>query len=149
MPTLQHNGTRLETSESKADALNNYFYTCFNHSFPPLTDSDFFYDHHNPNNCPIELLCTEETTFTLLADLDATKSTGCDSVNAKMLKSTAESTASSLTTLFNLSISTDIFPTEWKTARIVPIPKGNNQTVLSGYRPIQFCQLQVKSWNDM
>ena len=141
MPTLQHNGTKLETSESKADALNNYFYTCF---FPPLTDSDFSYDDLHPDNCPKELLCTEATTVTLLANLDTTKSTGCDSVNANMLKSTAESTASSLSTLFNLSISTGVFPTEWKTARIVPIPKGDNQTVLSGYRPISVLPIASK-----
>ena len=134
----------METSECKADALNNYFYTCFNHSLPPLTDSDFSFEHLNPDNCPKELLCTEETAFTLLADLDTSKSTGCDSVTAKMLKSTAESITSSLMTLFNLSISTGVFPTEWKTARIVPIPKGNDQTVLSGYRPISVLPIASK-----
>ena len=53
-----------------------------------------------------------------------------------MLKSTAVSITPSLTELFNMSISTGEIPSEWKTARIVPIPKGTDQMVLSGYRPI-------------
>ena len=144
MPTLQHNGTKLETSECKADALNKYFYTCFNHNFPPLTNPDFSFENLNADNCPKELLCTEEAVFTHLEELDTSKSTGCDLVTAKMLKSTAASITSSITTLFNISISTGVFPTEWKTARIVPIPKGNDQTILPGYRPISVLPIASK-----
>ena len=72
--------------------------------------------------------------FDLLVALDASKSTGHDKIAAKMLKCTAECIILSLTKLFNLSISTGVFPSEWKTGRIVPIPKGNNQLLPSGFQ---------------
>ena len=60
---------------------------------------------------------------------------------AFLLKCTATSIASPLTTLCNLSISTGVFPTAWKEGRIVPVPKGTNKTLPTGYRPIRSCLL--------
>ena len=40
-----------------------------------------------------------------------------------MLKNTAESITPSLTTLFNMSIQHCCFPSAWKLANVVPIPK--------------------------
>ena len=53
-----------------------------------------------------------------------------------MLKFTAASIASSLTELYNLSVTSGVFPVERKIGRIAPVPKGNDQTVPSGFRPI-------------
>ena len=65
------------------------------------------------------------------------KSSGPDNITLRMLKSTAYSIAPSLTNLFNLSLATGIFPTDWKLARVVPVPKGDNLRVsTAGYRPI-------------
>ena len=50
----------------------------------------------------------------------------------------------SVTEFFNLSISTGVFPSEWKTGRIVPIPKGNNQSLPSGFRPISILPIVRK-----
>ena len=113
------------------DALNNYFYSCFNHSCPPLSDSvnnDYALEGLPPSECQMDLLCTEDSVFDLPAALDTytSESTGYDDIVAKMLKCTAESNTPSLTELFNLSVttSTAVFPSKWKTGRIVPIPKG-------------------------
>ena len=89
-------------------------------------------------------LCTEDSVFDLLAALDTSKSTGHDEISAKMLKYTAESITPSLTALFNLSISTGVFPSEWKIGRIIPIPKGKNQTLPFGFRPISILPIVSK-----
>ena len=35
LPTLNHNhGASIHSNECKADALNHYFYSCFNQRFP-------------------------------------------------------------------------------------------------------------------
>ena len=65
------------------------------------------------------LTCTQ--CFGLIDLLDASKSTGTDDISARMFKSTAYSIAPSLAKLFNSSLSTGTFPSEWKTARVVPI----------------------------
>ena len=72
----------------------------------------------------------------LLLKLDTTKSTGHDGVSSKMLKCTSFSIADSLCKLFNLSLSTGTFPSDWKLGRITAIPKGSNSKHSSGYRPI-------------
>ena len=112
---------------NKADALNNYFYGHFNHNSPTLSDSvtDYAFKDLHPSKCPVNLLCKEDSIFDLLAALDTSKSTGHDEIAAKMLKCTDESITPSLMELFNLLISTGVFPSEWKTGRIVPIPKGS------------------------
>ena len=137
MPTLQDGTKTIETSLDKATALNNYFYSCFNHSHPILQNTQHLIDTSlPPSECPSELLCTEETVLELLTTLDTTKSTGIDGISSIMLKYTSVSVADSLHKLFNHSISTGMFPSDWKLARITPIPKGTNKSLLSGYRPI-------------
>ena len=76
--------------------------------------------------------------------IDTTKSVGSDGISAKMLKCTATSITSTLTTLCNLSISTGVFPSAWKEGRIVPVPKGTNKTSPSGYRPISILPVVSK-----
>ena len=110
--------------QDKAIHLNNFFFTCFNRQCPPLTSDlpdsrDYELD---PLGFPQDLLCSEDTVAELLVSLDPSKSSGVDGISAKMLRFAAHSIASSLAKLFNLSLSTGIYPKEWKLARIVPIP---------------------------
>ena len=83
----------VESSSAKAMCRNNFFYTCFNHNYPPLTDAaqdlDFTYGSLCPSHCPAQLLCTEESVLALLAGLDISKSTGRNGISPKMLKSTS------------------------------------------------------------
>ena len=81
----------------------------------------------------------------LLANLDASKSTGVDAISARMLKTCAHSIAPSLTKLLNLSLSTGTLPSEWKTGRIVPIPKTDRPSSSAGdYRPISILPIVSK-----
>ena len=115
------NSASMESSSAKADCLNKYFYTCFNHNHPPLTtlddDLDLIYGSLCPQSCPVELLCTEEAVLELLVGLDISKSCGNDGISPRMLKSTSFSITSSLCRLFNLSVSTGQFPSAWKLYR--------------------------------
>ena len=72
----------------------------------------------------------------MLIELDTTKSTSNDGISPKMLKCTSVSIARMLSDLFNMSISTGTFPSDWKVGRITPIPKGVDNSQPSGYRPI-------------
>ena len=79
----------------------------------------------------------------MLIELDTTKSTGNDGISSTMLKCTSVSIARMLSDLFNLLISTGTFPSDWKVGRITPIPKGADNSQLSGYRPISVLKLSV------
>jgi hypothetical protein len=59
----------------------------------------------------------------LLSSLSPSKATGPDGIPAYLLKRCSEVIAPSLTVLFELSLQQGVFPSEWKSANVVPIPK--------------------------
>ena len=138
IPTLKVNGESLDKATDTAKALNEFFHSSFNCKCPPLQLNDLAeqFGHIIPSGCLEDLLCKEEEVFEHLTKLVIGKSTGCDGISSKMLKSTAGAIASPLTKLFNLSISTGNYPSAWKKARVVPIPKGADPTLVNNYRPI-------------
>jgi len=73
IPVLRCDGEEACTDHAKATMLNNYFSSCFNQSLPPLSESSDL-SHTNSQECPDDLLCTEEEVLKLLLSLDVTKS---------------------------------------------------------------------------
>jgi len=61
-----------------------------------------------------------------------------------MLKETASSTASIITSIFNMSLATGIVPDEWKTSLVIPIPKSGNSSDPGNYRPISLLPIVSK-----
>ena len=77
--------------------------------------------------------------------MDGISISGVDGISTKMLQFTAYSIASSLTNLFNQSLTTGTYPSEWKHARIVPVPKSDSPSAsVSGYRPISILPIVSK-----
>ena len=72
----------------------------------------------------------------LLSTINSKKAAGLDKIPCKLLKLAAEIIAPSLTKIFEKSIHTGIFPTEWKLARVSPIFKNGVKTDMNNYRPI-------------
>ena len=147
IPTLTDGDFPADTNQDKAILLNNFFFSCFNRQCPPLA-SDFLgstADELDPLGFPQDLLCSEDAVAELLASLDPSKSSGVDGISAKMLRFAAYSIASSLSNLFNQSITTGTYPREWKLARIVPVPKSDcPSTSVTGYRPISILSIVSK-----
>ena len=72
----------------------------------------------------------------MLLSLDTSKASGPDNISARMLKSTSSSISTSITILFNMSISYGDIPEEWKTSTVIPIPNKGGGNCPSHYRPI-------------
>ena len=62
-----------------------------------------------------------DVVFNLLCKIDKKKATGLDMIPSTLLKMAAGLIAPPLTAIFTKSIITDIYPTEWKTARVTPV----------------------------
>ena len=72
-----------------------------------------------------------------MLSISVSKATGLDKIPAKILKIATPVIAQSLTNLFNYSIQTEIFPTEWKVAKIIiPLHKSGPKNLADNYRPI-------------
>ena len=69
----------------------------------------------------------------LLCQLPNSKATGEDKISSKIIKITAPIISSSLTYIFNQSITPCIFPNDWKIARITPSFKNGKQNLPGNY----------------
>ena len=96
---------------------------------------------------PSEMICKTYKTFRFkkvtptevygyLRKLQRKKATGCDGLPASFLKDSNNSIKNPLCHVINFSIVNGIVPTEWKTARIVPVHKSGSRTLFDYYRPI-------------
>ena len=106
-------GATITDDAAKASLLNNFFSDCFNTDIHPLTSSDeTTLSSADPNECPPDLLCSEDDVLDLLLSLDTTKANEPDGISATMLKATASSIAGEVTHLFNSSIQLGTLPNE-------------------------------------
>jgi hypothetical protein len=110
--------------EETANLFNNCFYSMFNQ---PLSQED--YDAHpvpNITSCnPLsDITISPDDVRHILLSLDDNKATGPDRIPATLVKCCAPCISSSLSDLFNKSLSSGKIPVEWKIFNIILIPKG-------------------------
>ena len=67
---------------------------------------------------------------------NTSKSLWTDKIPARLLKDSKNVIAPCLTYIFNVSLTSGIFPEDWKKARISPIYKAGNNEDCGNYRPI-------------
>ena len=72
----------------------------------------------------------------LLKGLNVSKATGIDKISNRILKKAAPIIYRSLTDIFNLFISSSVFPSEWKMAKVAPIFKSGDREDVNNYSPI-------------
>lgn len=72
----------------------------------------------------------------LIESINIKKSEGIDEIPLRILKIGADYAAEPIADIFNLSIMSGSFPSQFKRARIAPIFKKGHPTVSSNYRPI-------------
>ena len=117
----------------KANAFNNFFakqtlLDTSNASVPTFSNND------------TPMLRSIRITSTLVKDildiLNTNKSSGPDDISPLILKNTSKSIAPVLAKLFNFSLRSEVFPTQWKLAHGTPIFKKENRTQCKNYRPI-------------
>ena len=99
------------------------------------------YDSTEADNFPEEFLCTSDQ---VIHSLDSSQATGADGISTRMLKATASSTSKSLSDLFNKSIITGMLPTDWKIAKVFPIPKSGCSKDPANYRSISILTIISK-----
>ena len=74
--------------------------------------------------------------FAAAMSLKNTNSTGNDKISSKIIKNNIIALVDPLTYLFNFSFSNGIFPTNLKTAVVIPLFKSGDCQNLNNHRPI-------------
>ena len=105
-----------------------------------------FCNRQNPDSAifSIPMLAVHEVGK-LISKMDEKKSVGLDSVNVQLLKLSLPYTVEPLTYIYNLCIQKDTFPSGFKTAKVIPIPKTKDMSNSpSDYRPISILSILSK-----
>ena len=81
-------------------------------------------------------IVTEEEILNIINSLDNKSSSGCDGLSNTMVKSLKNKLYMPLTLIINQMLHTDIYPNAFKIAKVIPIFKKGDPSLLTNYRPI-------------
>ena len=104
----------------------------------PSNRSELDYLKQIPPN-PLTIYLNPVTTIEISRILDKLlpkNSCGVDNINNKLLKELKSQLLVPLEQIFNRSLEEGIFPERMKTAKVIPLYKGNGRDLASNYRPI-------------
>ena len=79
-----------------------------------------------------------------LKSLKDSKAAGLDNIIGYLLKSAAHVIAALLIYIYNLSLSSIVFPNDWKKAKIMPVFKSGSRRLIENYRPISLLSILAK-----
>ena len=136
---LKINGNLITDKHAMANAFNDFFVTVgpdLAHSIPPAPKHYSAY-LKNPTKSKFsfhEVSCGLRTK--IITDLPAKTSVGCDGLSTKLLKIMKNELADPLSILVNQSFSSGTFPDLLKKAKVIPIFKKGDESLVTNYRPI-------------
>ena len=139
---LEENGKHIRDPAQIAEIFNNHFSDLAkNLTGCNINDFDPFvvYDLVRKLDLNTKLVfpeMTTEQTLKLIQAISSNKATGIDGLSARLLKIAAPAIAPSLTKLMNICITTGVFPSAWKVARITPLYKADAKSDKNNYRPV-------------
>ena len=134
-----------------AEVFNDYFATIRSNlasEIQPSTIEPEFY--LQPTDTIFSLKAPSASTVCrFLNQLDAKKATGLDRVHCKLLKLSSSIVGPSLAYIFKSCIDAEIFPNEWKIAKVTPLFKKGSKRELGNYRPISALPLVSKMFEKI
>ena len=144
---LKDNGEKIDKGQV-ATFINNYFINVGN-----LGPSTHTTSNADSETTPTKVMkpklkefdrLLEREILKVIREINVSKSSGIENLSSKVLKEAFTTLLPQLTFLYNLSLSSAIFPDQWKKALIIPIPKTGNLTKVQNYRPISLLPLPGK-----
>ena len=137
--TINFNGAKQTDPQSISETFNTFFseiggklankFSNDNSEFKKYLGTPVIEPMILSNTSQAEILDT-------IKSLKNTNSTGSDDFSTKFIKLAAPLIAPSLEKLFNLSISTGVYPNNLKIAKVIPIFKKGDVTSVNNYKPI-------------
>lgn len=140
VPRLSIGDTVLDDNFEIAKTLNTYFCSVFTQDNGNTPNISLFEEI-----LPIDdVSVSEDGVLAMLLKLDIKKSPGIDEIPNAFLVRYAEWCAKYLTLLFRKSLTRAELPDDWRFAKITPIPKADDHSSPSSYRPISILCTSVK-----
>ena len=134
------NNVEITEPQLIADEFNNFFTEIgskISNNIQPTVTEPENYLNVDPNIRQMDLGQTGPVHFCdILKSFESKKSQDLDGISIELLKFISSAISTPLSHIFNLSLSTGIFPSRLKTSRTVPIHKSGCTDLCDNYRPI-------------
>ena len=135
------NGIVSSDLKTIADGFNNYFINIgpsLSSDIPDMdvSPSQFLNNIPSPLNSLFLAPTDHDEVIKICASLKSGASPGYDDLKPDAIKSVKHLIAYPLVHIFNLSMSTGIFPDQLKLAKVVPVYKSGDSDSCNNYRPI-------------
>ena len=89
---------------------------------------------------------TQTNNDQVFSVLSKSKATGLDQISARLVRECADLISSSITNIFNPSLTLGTFPEDWKCAKVTPIFKQGTRNEMNNYRPISVISVMAKTF---
>ena len=143
---IKVNNEPISSAAEMAEVFNDFFATFGSNlasEIQPSTIEPEFY--LQPTNTVFSLKPPSASTVCrLLNQLDTKKATGLDRIPCKLLKLSSSIVGPSLVYIFKSCINAEIFPNEWKIAKVTPLFKKGSKREIGNYRSISVLPLVSK-----
>ena len=148
---LDMDGSKVEDDREIAEAMNNFFIQKIADLREGIDQSmtedplKRLKETIKPNRPTFSFKTVSEArVLKIIRKLSNKNSFGTDGISSKVLKSAADVLAAPITFIVNTSLTSGIYPTRWKTAKVIPILKKGDPTKMANYRPVALLPVTSK-----
>ena len=141
IPPMRHNNTFLTDTMVKVNTFSSFFAKQYS-LIEPGSDlpADYLLTHHRLESVNID----PAKIISVIRAFDVSKAHGWDDVSVCMVKICDESLVKPLFNIFQFSLETGNFPSNWKRGNIVPVHKKGNKNLINNYRPVSLLPIFSK-----
>ena len=139
IPNLTIDDNNIDDPNIMAESLNSYFSQIGENIARTIPDGNKLFHEYlkNPNDSSIFFTPTNSfEIINIVNNLKTHKSPGFDGINNFLLKSVINQVVDPLVYIVNLSLLSGQVPNDMKLAKVIPIFKKGDNTLVSNYRPI-------------
>jgi len=139
---LVFGGKVVDKQEDVANAFNDYFVNIGTTLAKKITEPegnclDYIVKACGDNSSSMFVRPTDAFEIcNIVCNLKSTASPGYDEISSRVLKSVIGNVSHILSDIFNMSLSSGIFPNRLKIAKVIPLYKSDMKTLVNNYRPI-------------
>ena len=152
MTKLNINNKEVSDSYLMAQKFNNYFCSIGEKLAEKFSNTNSNYKNYLRNKVENSFFFHEINEIELSREidkLDNKKSSGYDDISVKFLKLCKSIILKPLVLIFNKSVLTGEYPDELKIAKVIPLFKSGDKTLVNNYRPISLLSIINKLFEKL